>query len=169
MSRAPIGFLAAAAIGSAFTFVPSAASAGCCGWSGNCCNSYAPVVYAQPQVQYVQPQIQYVQPAPTVVQVQPAPVIVEVAPPQVIVQQQQAYETVMPSYQVNQGPVYSGPGTDYSVPYYQAAQTIQPYPYYRSYRWRSHYYAPRRHHTYRQAWRHHRYVSHRGPVKKYYK
>ncbi len=157
MSRVSYGLIAAA-LGSAFTLAPGAANAGCCGWPGNCCNT-APVVYQQPQVYYVQP-------APTVVQVQPAPIVVQVAPPQVIVQQQAAYEAVVPTYLVNQGPVYSGPGADYAPAVYEPAQPVPAYPYVRSYRWRTQYYGPRRHPAaYRSAWRYH----HRAAVKKYYK
>jgi hypothetical protein len=144
MFRLSTGFMTAAAIGSAFTFT-TAANAGC-GCGG------ATAVYAEPQVSYVQP-------APTVVQVQPAPIVVQVGQPQVIVQQAPAYETTVPTYVVNQGPVYSGPGTDYSVPYYRPAAPISAYPYIGGYRWRSNFYRSGYRPRVYGNWRYHRNVS----------
>lgn len=123
MSGARIGLIAATAIGSALTYTVNTAEAGCCGWGGwggGCCNAQT---YVQPA-----PVTYYVQPQPTVVQVQPAPIVVQVAQPQVIVQQASSYASV-PSYVVNQGPVYSGPGADYGPAVYQPARPIGAYPY----------------------------------------
>jgi hypothetical protein len=142
MSRFTFGFAAAAAFGSALVFAPAAANAGCCDsapapiWpaptAGCCAAAPAPVLppilpfgccnRAAPQPVYVQPQPQYVT-------VQPAPIVVQVAQPQVVVQQSQP---VVQTYQVNQGPVYSGPGADYSPAVYEPAAPMPAYPYVRT-------------------------------------
>jgi hypothetical protein len=105
--------------------------------------------------------------------VQPAPVLVQVAQPVVLVRQPVA------ALAVEQGPVYSGPGTDYWPRYYQSPRSVAAYPFvgggyvdapaYRrphrhhhagvhtSHRWSGHHRSGPRHH--------HR---HRGDVPKYY-
>ena len=175
MSRIYLSAIAAGAV-SLLTMQPAAA--GCCnswggswGWNasgGNgCCASS--VVAVQPVVTYVQPAPIYVQPAPIIVQ-----------QPQVIVQEQFPVQ----AYAVNQGPVYSGPGTDYAPAYYQPAQPVSAYPYvggyygapgyrhrpYRAYRpyrpYRAHYGVSRSH-----RWSgYHRAAprAHRAPAAKYY-
>jgi hypothetical protein len=146
MSRIYLSAIAAGAI-SLLSLQPAAA--GCCnswtpwgngwnaGWSASwgtgCCASG--FVAVQPVL--VQPAPVVVQPAPILVQ--PAPIVVQPAP--------------IAAYAVNQGPVYSGPGTDYWPSYYQPARPAGAYPYvgggyydapayrpYRSYRpYRPHY------------------------------
>lgn len=151
MSRAYLN-LAAAALGSAFAFAPMSANAGCG------CRASESVVYAQPQVYYAQP-------APTVVQVQPAPVIVKVAPAPVIVEQ-----ASVPTYVVNQGPVYSGPGADYTLPVYREAAPLPPYPYIGGWRWRSryfHHHHPRLYGNWQNPNRTTFYRHHVGPNKFY--
>lgn len=126
------------------------AAAGCCnswggwntswGWGNGCCASS--VIAVQPVV--VQPII--VQPAPVVLQ----PVIVQ---------------PVVPLYVVNQGPVYSGPGTDYAPSVYKPYRPLRAYPHvngYRksAYRQRHYGHAPRHPHYYH-------YKHKRGPVRVY--
>jgi hypothetical protein len=138
----------------------SPASAGCCGsnwgfgfggggWGGGCCNtSYV----QQPQYGYQQPQY-YVQPAaPIVVQAPAQQIIVQQPQPQVIFQQQAA----VPTYTVDQGPVYAGPQTvGYSQPQYYADTPVRPYPYV------SGYYNPNRYYG-RPFYRGYRGAGYRG-------
>ncbi len=153
MSRITVGILAAAALGSA-SILSTAANAGCG------CNREAAYVPPAP--------VYYAQPAPTVVTIQPAPIVVQIGTPQVTVQQ--AYQAPVQTYQVNQGPYYSGPGADYSPAVYQPAEPVLPHPYVRSYRWRSSY-GPHHPRPFVKAWRHHnRYAVHHGPAaRKFYK
>lgn len=162
MSRVYLSALAAGIVG-LLTVQPAAA--GCCNSWGGCCASG--VVAVQPVL---------VQPAPIVVQ--PAPILVQPAP--IIVQPQPIV-----AYAVNQGPVYSGPGTDYSPSYYRPARPVAAYPYvgreyygapayrpyrqYRSYEGRSYrpYYGVRK--SYRWSGYHRAAPRHRdAPVEKYY-
>lgn len=137
--------------------IGSAGAGECCDWGGG------------PGVVYTQPQVYYAQPAPTIVQVTPPPIVVQVGRPQIIVQQTDFYQAPVPIYLVDQGPVYSGPGADYSWPVYQPPQPIRPYPYvssdygwgypydaspdYRRYRRSGHAMRPQR--VYGNYWRHH--------------
>lgn len=118
---------------------------GTSGWGGGCCNSgysysVAPVVVqAQPVV---------VQAPPVVVQ---QPVVVMQAQP--VVQQ----------YVVNQGPVYSGPGTIGRGAYYYPPRAVGAYPYVGRYRWGGYYR--------RAAWggpRYGHYHRYHGPIRRYY-
>jgi hypothetical protein len=183
MSRVYLSVLAAGAV-SLLSMQPAAA--GCCnswgggwgnswgwsaGWGNGCCGS---------SVVAVQPAVTFVQPAPVVVQ--PAPIIVQ--QPQVIVQQPQVIvqqQPVIQAYAVNQGPVYSGPGTDYSPAYYQPARAVDAYPYIGGYYGRPVYrarpyraYRPYRpHYGVRKSYRwsgYHRSAPryHRAPAAKYY-
>lgn len=191
MSRVYLSIIAAGAV-SLLGMQPAAA--GCCnswgggwGWNagwgwgggGGCCGSSYAVA---PAVTYVQPQV-IVQPAPVIVQ--PAPVVVQ--QPQVIVQPTPVVvqEPIVQAYAVNQGPVYSGPGTDYGPAYYRPARPVASYPYvsggyygapvYRPYRkYRSHwqhrpyrpYYGVRR--SYRSSYHRSAPRYHRAPAAKYY-
>jgi hypothetical protein len=156
------------ALATAFlAFASTGANAQCCNsapfplfapFGGGCCNS-APVV--QPvatgccAAPVVQPQVTYVQPQPTVVTVQPAPIVVTVGQP------------VVQSYQVNQGPVYSGFGADYSPAVYEAPAAVPAYPYVGGYRWRSYYRYGVRPRPYVRAWRYPaRYVG--APARRAY-
>ena len=192
MSRVYLSAVAAGAI-SLLTIQPAAA--GCCnswggwgggwgwsaGWGTGCCASSFAVA---PAVTFVQPAPVVVQPAPVVVQ--PAPVIVQ--QPQVIVQPTPVVvqEPIIQSFAVNQGPVYSGPGTDFGPAYYQPARPVDAYPYvsggyygapvYRQYRkYRSYWRRPYRPYygvrkSYRWSGYHHRPAPryHRAPAAKYY-
>jgi hypothetical protein len=167
MSRLAYGFAAAAVIGSALVSVP--ASAQCCNAAPvvqpvGCCAAAAPLPFFPPlgrggccNAAPVAAPTYYVQPQPQVVTVQPAPVVVQVAQPQVIVQQQ--YQAPVQTYQVNQGPVYSGPGADYGPAVYEPAEPVQSYPYVRSYRYQQRY-APVRPRPYVKSYRYPAYVSH---------
>lgn len=178
-------YLSAVAAGAISLLGMQPAAAGCCnswggswgwnaGWGSGCCASS--VVAVQPVVTYVQPAPVFVQPAPVIVQqqqviVQPTPVVVQ--------------QPVIQAYAVNQGPVYSGPGTDYSQAYYEPAAPAGAYPYvggyydapayrpyrkYRSYSWGRPYrpyYGVRK--SYRWSGYHHRPAPrHHAPAAKYY-
>jgi len=166
-------------VAAAFTvaIATPAAAGGCCNsWGWNASRSWGNGCCAS-SVVAVQPVVTYVQPAPIVVQ--PAPVLVQPAP--IVVQQQPIV-----AYAVNQGPVYSGPGTDYSGAYYQPATPVAAYPYvggdyygapaYRPYRkYRSYYYGRpyRPYYGVRKAYRwsgyHRAAPRHHGtPAQKYY-
>lgn len=118
--RVASALVTAAALGSVLAVPSGAAQAGCCASR-----------IAAPQVIYAEP---------NVARVQPAPAMIELARPEIVVTERPA----VPAYQVNQGPVYSGPGADYAPPVYEAAEPIPFYPYLSNYRWRS-FYAPRAH------------------------
>jgi hypothetical protein len=121
-------YLSAIAAGAFSLLAMQPAAAGCCNswggwdnsfgwntsWGTGCCASR--MVAVQPVM--VQPVV--IQPAPILVQ--PAPILVQPAP--IVVQQ-----PLIQSYAVNQGPVYSGPGTDYGPSYYQPARPVASYPY----------------------------------------
>lgn len=190
MSRVYLSAVAAGVI-SLLSMQPAAA--GCCnswgggwgggwgwsaGWGSGCCASSFAVA---PAVTFVQPAPVFVQPAPVVVQ--PAPVIVQ--QPQVIVQPTPVVvqEPIIQSYAVNQGPVYSGPGTDFGPAYYQPARPVDAYPYvggygrpiYRPYRkYRPYWGRPYRpYYGVRKSYRwsgYHRPAPryHRAPAAKYY-
>jgi len=160
--RIAFGLVAAAALGSVFTVSPAAAQ-GCCNtaplpffapFGGGCCNA-APVVQPVATGCCAAP-VTYVQPQPTVVTVQPAPIVVTVGQP------------VVQSYQVNQGPVYSGFGADYSPAVYEAPEAVPAYPYVgRGYRWGSYYRYGVRPRPYVRSWRYPaRYVG--APVRRAY-
>jgi hypothetical protein len=166
-------YLSAIAAGAFSLLGMQPAAAGCCsswngswgwnaswGWGNGCCaSSYVAV---QPVVTYMQPVV--VQPAPIVVQ--PAPIVVQQQP--------------IVAYAVNQGPVYSGPGTDYSPGYYKPARPVASYPYvggdyydapvyrpYRKYRPYRPYYGVRK--SYRWSGYHRAAPRYHGkPVEKYY-
>ena len=121
------------------------ANAQCCnsgglftsGWSGGgCCNSGYSVSVA-----------------PLVVQA--APIVVQQP---VVIQQQ----PVVQQYVVNQGPVYSGPGTIGTGAYYYPPRAVGAYPYVGGHRWGGHYR--------RAAWGGPRYGHHHyhGPIRRYY-
>jgi hypothetical protein len=147
MYRVALGILTASVAG---LLTAGPAAAGCCGWGGGwgssmsyggwgtgCCTSG--YVYQQPATVYVQP-------APQVIRVTPPPVIVKVAPQPVVLQYIQP--VAYPSLWVNQGPVYSGPGPDFSPTVYTAPSAVRSYPYAPGYyRWKQHYkrwsYGPR--------------------------
>lgn len=161
-----------------------AAAGGCCasswgwGYNGGCCGaSYAvtPVIAYQPVVTYQQ--------------VATPPQLVYSATTNVYSQTTYSYGAVgyepVAAYAVNQGPVYSGPGTDYSPAYYQPATQVGAYPYvggyygapayrpyrkYRSYSWGRPYrpyYGVRK--AYRWSGYHHRPAPrYHAPAAKYY-
>jgi hypothetical protein len=155
-----MSFIKSGLVAAAFTVAMAApaAAGGCCGWgySAGCCGAaytVAPVVAYQPVLTY-QPVVSY------------QPVV--------------AYQPVA-AYAVNQGPVYSGPGTDYSPHYYKPARPVAAYPYmpgyydapvyrpvrkYRPYGWGRPYYGVRK--SYRWSGYHHPRV-YRAPAVKYYK
>jgi hypothetical protein len=136
MSRVALGILTASVAG-LLSIGPAAA--GCCGWGGGwgagwgwgggCCASFA----AQPAVPL------YWQPTPQVVTVAPvaiAPVaVVPVAGPVVVAPVPARVDVVYgqpltySSYMVNQGPVFSGPGADFSPAFYYPPQPAGLYPY----------------------------------------
>jgi hypothetical protein len=144
--RIASGFVAAA-LGSAFVLASGGAQAGCCNTAPFFFQPFGCCAAAQPQVIWGQPQTVVVQ-------------------PQVIVQQ----VPVVQSYMVNQGPVYSGPGADYSPAVYEAPLPVPAYPYLSNYHWRSHYYyRAHRPRPYVSAYRyppHHAWRRHK-PVYKY--
>ncbi|KAB2879484.1 MAG: hypothetical protein F9K38_10815 [Pseudorhodoplanes sp.] len=173
MSRVTLGLMTVSFLGIA---AASPAMAGCCGWGSGCCTtSYV----AYPAPVYVQPA------APVVVQAPPQQIIVQVPQPQVIVQQPQpeVYVQPVPSYVVNQGPVYTGIDTvGYSPSVYYADRPVRAYPYvsyhkpYRHYRpdgyraWRYGYRAwKHRHHRVYKAYPPHRYSGYRAPAPYRYK
>ena len=114
----------------------SPASAGCCGsnwggggWggSGGCCNSgYAyqqPIVVQAPVQQFV-----VAAPPPVFVQAPPQQIIVQQSQPEVIFQQ--AAVAPVPTYTVDQGPVYAGPQViGYPQTRYYGDTPVRPYPF----------------------------------------
>jgi hypothetical protein len=104
------------------------------GWGTGC--GATVVVPARPV--FVQPAPILIQPAPVLVQ--PAPILVQPAP--------------IPAYLVNQGPVFSGPGSDFSPSFFQPAQPLRAYPYVSGARFATGYYSD--HGQYHSSYRPHR-------------
>lgn len=159
MSRVTLGLVTATLAG--FAAIQPAA-AGCCGWAGNCC---APAFAYQPV---------YMQPAPVVVQAPQQHVIVQLPQPQVVVQQPAPQvvfqqQSPVPTFAVEQGPVYAGPDyIRYSQPAYYADQPVRAYPYVPAYRPAYRPYRQGYRAAYRWGYRHGAYRGYKYAGKPYY-